>query len=288
MSPVAQTRSNDIIDFLTTLPNRAPSNRFLLHRFNKDAESIAVHNPVEGDTVLGAIACMEHDIPAMHKFHTLALNVSGRSSYALDNYGVSLTKSFFWQDALKIYYEAYQSNPSNLEALRYLINANYKLGIFSKAIEYLNKWDTLTTDKPLRLKDELLKANRFLETAPITENDISRVITVVTEELSETDIIIDAYRFNAIEDGSHTYLNYELEIKDKNTDICEIEFLIDTAITQKIDSMIMDYFCITFCHQSTETVIDSFEMVDESPISTHGKVIDFKKIEELIKDVEPL
>lgn len=287
MNPISQSKSNDIISVLSDLSVRSPSNRFKLRIYKRDAEAIAAHSPVEGYTVLGAIACMEHDFSAMHGYHKLAIDHSGRSIYALVNYAVSLSKSFLWKEALLVYEEAYRIDQTNIETLRFLINANFRSGFLSKATNYLDTWDKLCPAKPYQLKNSVLESRAFLSTLPVTEEDIIHVINVVADELSKTEAMENIFHFNSISEEGHRYINFEIECIDTASNLYELESMIDSVICESVDPRIMDYVVITICHPP-ETTINSFEMADEGCLSERGNFIDFKQIKDLIKDVEPL
>ena len=288
MVPAAQTKANEIIEVLSALPTRSKSNLFKLRQQKKDAEALLINNPEQGYTLLGAIACMTHDMPAMENYHTSAINYSGRSFYALTNYAISLTMSFLWNKSLVVYEEVYRENPSDLVAISNVIEACFRVGYTGKALEYLHKWNKLSPNEKFTMADDVSILNRAIANFSITEIDLHQAITVASEYLHETDQLIKRFRFTSVQVGASSFLNYEIVFKDCGVDICEIETQFDEIINCKIKTNIMNHLVFTFSCDYEETNFTSLEM----PASNNGvsgfDSIDFENIAKIISGVEPL
>lgn len=288
MYPLAQTKTNNIIAALIKLTSRSTSNRFKLRDFEREAKAIVDISPVEGYTVLGAIACMEHDNISMRKYHKIAIECSENSSYAIMNYGISLTLAFYWEEALTVYKEAFQKHPFSKDMLEFLISANYKLGLIEDTVALIAEWNKLSPTEKHHLEKSILDSREFLKTLPINQDHIRSLLANVASELTSTDIIMSGYRFNQIIEDEHRFLNCELIFQDPDTDISQVETSLENIISDKANNDLMEHFSITFCTREDNSSYDSFEMADESISREINQPISFDTIKDLIKDVEPL
>lgn len=115
MTPVAKTKSAEIIDKLNDLKIGDAGNYFLLQRFRAAAKAFLNDSPAAAYNVLGAIACLERNVDEMHRYHKYAITLSCNEVDQLCNYSSSLGRLGFVEESYDysvMAIEAYHSKPT--------------------------------------------------------------------------------------------------------------------------------------------------------------------------------
>jgi hypothetical protein len=246
-TPQTQTIFKGIVDVLESIKKRDRRQTFRFGRYKKQAEALLQVSPAQGYTLLGILACLEHDIEAMHLNHKRA--IAYHSSYeTLSNYSASLDKSCLWRASFDLALAASDAEPADKAALRFAMTCLSMSGKFSLAETLSARWAKVSKGEadPLAWVREGYQS--FCTRNNITEEDIQQMLDVVESTLSATDAIISSYASSFVSDNDgNQYLYYELTFQ-KDDDTFHYESLLDEAIsTARLHDNLKDkiIFCVT-------------------------------------------
>lgn len=147
-APLPKSKFSALIEELNKLAEeRASLPSLSLHRFKKEARSILKSNPAAGYLLLGILAGFEGNAEAMHRFHELAIELSGEDPQYRRNYTASLLNFRFLSEALTFARKVYENSNdpgAKLDALDTMIKAHDLLGEEDEFFKLCDEYQTLS------------------------------------------------------------------------------------------------------------------------------------------------
>lgn len=200
---------------LTSLYRRDVTQGIKLGKYKKHAQSMMKKDPVAANTLLGLLACLEHDMASMHEYHKKAIDLC-ESTFSLMYYAASLEKSCLWNESVRYALLALDYQQDNFQLLSAIIEIAPLTGRFSLLKRLLPQWEEANNCVPHHFHGhcetigEILSANGFLE------KDLKAVLTVIGDALSETDVILKKFRYDIVT-GRHdtSFVHFRLAISDQ-------------------------------------------------------------------------
>ena len=168
-----------------------------LARYKKNAQSMLKKDPVCAHTLLGVLACLEHDIEAMHACHKRAIEIS-ESCFSLVYYAVSLEMSCLWGESARYALLALDYDPANLKILEAIIKLTPLTGRFSLFKRILPQWQQANNgvQHPCSCDYEII--SETLAKHGLLEKDLKPLISCIGDALCETDIILKDFRYDIV------------------------------------------------------------------------------------------
>jgi len=182
---------------LSVLTRRAPSQGLHFTKYKKNAQSMLQQDPVCGNTLLGLLSCLEHDIEAMHAFHKKAIALS-ESCFSLVYYAVSLDKSCLWAESARHALLALDFDPANVKILEAIIKLAPLTGRFSLLKRILPQWQEASqgVQHPCHFDYEII--SDLLTRHGLLEKDLKPLIAGIGEVFSESSIILQDFRYDIV------------------------------------------------------------------------------------------
>jgi len=182
---------------LSMLTRRDITQGMKLVRHKKNAQSMLKKDPVCGNTLLGLLACLEHDMDAMHGYHKKAIE-HAESCFSLIYYAVSLEKSCLWSESTRFALLALDYDPGNLKILEAIIQLAPLTGRFSLFKRILPQWQEASSgvQHPYHCHYEIIVD--LLAKHGLLEKDLKPLVAAIGGALSETNIILQNFRYDII------------------------------------------------------------------------------------------
>ena len=279
---------------LNSLKRRDVTQGVKLARYKKSACSLMKKDPASASTLLGLVACLEHDLPSMHLYHKKAIELS-ESSFTLMFYAASLHKSCLWDESAKYLLSALDHEPANLHILDRAIQIVPLTGRFSLLNKLLEQRQELEQTAPhkapalpsLQHSDQV---SRILSRHGLQEKDLKAVISSIGDALSETDVILENFKYEVVvrEEPDHSFLHYRFMIPDLFVASHYEELVSDKLRTVDLHPRIFDAF--SFSMENTAYydlyVYMEKELADNLDTVRVPDPAKMKQIEELVEGVE--
>jgi hypothetical protein len=213
-SPQSQIEFMQAFSELNRLPRREP-NGFKLSPYKKTAQNLLKKDPVIGNTLLGLLACLEHDLPAMHEYHRRALD-EGESCFSLIYYAVSLEKSCLWGEAARFGLLALDLEPANLKILEAIIKLAPLTGRFSLFKRLLPQWQAANGGIPHGCHIDQEIVSDLLARHGLQEKDLKEILAGVGSALSETNVVLQDFRYEIVTRRREApFLHFRFAISDE-------------------------------------------------------------------------
>lgn len=184
-----------------------------LAKYKKSANSMIKKDPVSGHTLLGLIACLEHDIPAMHTHHARAIDIS-EACFTLMYYAISLQKSCLWNEAARYALMALDREPEDRKLLEAAIGIAPLTGRFSLLKRLASQWQAANDGAPHKSHGHLEIVGDTLARHGLVEKDLKTVLAAIGDALSETEVILHQYRYELIPQKESSFIHYRFILQD--------------------------------------------------------------------------
>ncbi|HBG07265.1 MAG: hypothetical protein A2075_04975 [Geobacteraceae bacterium GWC2_58_44] len=273
---------------LNCLSRRDITQGLKLAKFKKSAGSMLKKNPVAGNTLLGLIACLEHDIASMHDYHKRAVDGS-ESCFSLMYYALSLEKSCLWNESAKYALSALDQDPGNLKLLDAVIRIAPLTGRFSLLKRLLAQRRELGNGVPHHSAGDYEIVNGILCRNGLLEKDLKAVVSAIGDALAETDVILQKHDYELVtEKHDLSFIHYRFVIPDQF-----VASYYEDLIAAKLDTVachprIFDAFSYSVENSTVYELYNYMERELEESADTI-RVPDpdkMKLIEELVQGVE--
>lgn len=186
-----------------------------LEKYKKMAKSMFKKDPVSGNTLLGLIACLEHDIASMHLHHGNAIQL-GESCFSLMYYAISLEKSCLWGEAARYALLALDHEPQDRKLLDAVIGVAPLTGRFSLLKRLLSQWQEAHAGTPHPNHGHFQMVSDILSFNGLLEKDLKQVLAAVGEAFSETDAILQQYSYDLVpQKESPGFIHYRFILPDQ-------------------------------------------------------------------------
>jgi hypothetical protein len=246
----AKRKSNEIIEALSSLSFDDPNLQLSLMRIKREAGAVLRAEPAAYYSILGAIACLEKNLPAMHKNHLNSIKISPADYRYLAhlNYASSLSRVGLFPSAYEHSVAAFKECPTDVMVLNWLIDRSIFTGRISEAYHYL-KTNSLDGKHP-RAKD-IVFIESILRDANIHDDDIRPECERVFELLNEQAFCEWGFAWNVGERGASGILTYIFSIKNPRLNANEIQTFVDekiqnTKLNELVSFVILDNSVIDF------------------------------------------
>lgn len=284
----AQVEFTQLSHELNALSRRDITQGMKLAKYKKSAGSMLKKDPIAGNTLLGLIACLEHDITSMHAFHKAAISIS-ESCFSLMYYAASLEKSCLWNESARYAMFALDHEPNNLKLIDTVVRIAPLTGRFSLLKRLLTQRQQLTGGLPHCCDGDYEIILGILSKHGVLEKDLKDVVTAIGDALSETDVIVQNFQYDLVtESEERPFIHFRFQIPDQF-----VASYYEDLIAAKLESVpyhprILDAFSYSV-ENSTVYELYSFmekeleESADTIRVPDPDKM---KLIEELIEGVE--
>lgn len=200
---------------LAALSRRDVTQGYRLAKYKMTALSMLENDREVGNTFLGFIACMEHDLPAMHLYHKRAIEAK-ESSFSLMYYAASLDKSCFWNESVKYALLALDQEPANQRLLEVAIALAPLAGSFSLLKKLLSQRPLAGVGKPHPREGDAEVAAGILAKNYLLEKDLRAGLIAIGEALSETEVILERYQYDLVTEGDKAFIHYRFVVPENS------------------------------------------------------------------------
>lgn len=259
-----------------------------LAKYKKIANSMLKKDPVPAHTLSGLIACLEHDISSMHASHTKAIDLS-ETCFTLMYYAISLEKSCLWNESARYALMALDKAPEDRKLLDAAISLAPLTGRFSLLKRLLSQWQAVNNGvlHPSHGHFEII--NETLAGHGLLEKDLKVVIAAIGDAFSETDVILQQYRYDLVpQKEASSFIHYRFMLPDTL-----VASYYEDLISARLESLvchprIFDVFSFSVENAAVYELYDCMEKeLTESADTIRVPDPDqMKRIEELIAGVE--
>lgn len=273
---------------LSVLTRRAPSQGMHFTKYKKNAQTMLKLDPVCGNTLLGLLSCLEHDIDAMHAYHKKAIEQS-ESCFSLVYYAVSLEKSCLWAESARHVLAALDYDPGNLKILEAIIKLVPLTGRFSLFNRILPQWQDVSNgvQHPFGCDCEII--TDLLAKHGLLEKDLKPLIAGIGNALSETSIILQNFRYDIVTRRHDApFLHFRFAIPDEFVASYYEDLIADKLAAFECHPRVFDAFSWSI---ENKTVYQLYDCMDKELAESADtiRVPDpekMKLIEELVAGVE--
>ena len=258
-----------------------------LSRYKKAAQSLLKKDAVSGHALLGLVACLEHDIATMHVEHARAIELS-ESHLPLVYYALSLEKACLWSESAKYTLLALDRAPKDPKLLNAAIGIAPLTGRFSLLKKLLHQWQESHEGVRHPRQDDFETVNRILTRQGLAEQDLKPVLGAIGDAFSETDAILQEYRYELVSTKDSSFVHYRFVLPDSL-----VATYYEDQVAERLSGLachprIFDAFSFSV---ENGTIYELYDYMERELASSSDtiKVPDpekMKLIEELIKDVE--
>lgn len=215
MVTLSQIEFTQIIHELSTMPRRDITQGIKLAKYKKNACAMLKKDPVAANTLLGLVACLEHNLAAMHEHHKKAIGIS-ESCLSLMYYAVSLEKSCLWNESARYALSALDHDPDNPKVLEALIGIAPLTGRFSLLKRLLVHWQEINDGVAHRSHGHSEIISDILSRNGLLEKDLKAVVSAIGDALSETDVILHQFHYDLhTEKNDPAFIHYRFVVPDQ-------------------------------------------------------------------------
>jgi hypothetical protein len=273
---------------LSVLTRRDITQGAKLSRYKKTAQSMLKKDPVCANTLLGLLACLEHDLESMHNCHKAAIELS-ESCFSLIYYAVSLEKSCLWNESARFALLALDYDPNNLKILEAIIKLVPLTGRFALFKRLLPQWRAANNDVPHPWDCDYEVITDVLAKHGLLEKDLKPLVAAIGDAFSRTNIILQDFRYDIITRRHDApFLHFRFAIPDE---------FVASYYEDLIDAKLAELFCHPRLSDAfswsveSATVYKLYDYMDKELEESADtiRVPDpekMKQIEELIQGVE--
>ena len=288
MVTLSQIEFTRITHELKTISRRDITQGIKLAKFKKSACGMLKKDPAAANTLLGLVACLEHDMAGMHEYHKKAIGTF-ESCISLMYYSVSLEQSCLWNESARYALSALDHDPDNRKVLDSLINLAPLTGRFSLLKRLLLHWQEVNDGAPHKSHGDCEIVGDILSRNGLLEKDLKVVVTAIGDALSETDVILRKFHSDRVmERNDPAFIHYRFVVPDQF-----VASYYEDLISARLDSLqchprIFDAFSFSV---ENSTVHELYACMDKELDDSADtiRVPDpekMKLIEELVEGVE--
>ena len=202
-TPAPATTASRLVDRLRSVVLVDEPDDLVLRRIEREAQGLMAADAVGAHTALGVLASLRGSAEDVRYHNDIALQQSGRSADALNNYSVCLLQIGEAVEAVEFAREASQRAPDNDVVLRQSILAAIESAHFREARDLCARWATLFPDRPVPYESPArglagavergaFREESARETLRIAQEirntaNVRRVETAVVEDCTEPD-----------------------------------------------------------------------------------------------------
>lgn len=259
-----------------------------LAKYRKLANSMLKKDAVSGHTLLGMVACLEHDIPAMHAHHADAIELSD-SCFTVMYYALSLEKSCLWSDAAKYALLALDHEPNDPKLLNAAIRIAPLTGRFSLLKRLLLQWQSSHEDIQHPSAGHFDTVNDTLLKNGLLEKDLKFLLAAIGDAFSETDAILQQFRYELVpRKDLSSFIHYRFVLPDSLVASYYEDLIADKLRSAACHPRIFDVFSFSVENDAVYELYDCMEQelvhsADTIRVPDPDKM---KLIEELVAGVE--
>ena len=211
----SQVEFTQIVHELKKVSRRDITQGIKLAKFKKSAHAMLKKDPAAANTLLGLVACLEHDIAGMHDRHKKAVGIL-ESCLTLMYYAASLEKSCLWNESARYALSALDHDPDNPQILDALIGIAPLTGRFSLLKRLLVHWQEISHGVAHKSEDDCEIIRGILSSNGLQEKDLKVVISAIGDVLSETDVILHRFRYDLhTEKNDPAFIHYRFVVPDQ-------------------------------------------------------------------------
>ena len=284
----AQVEFTQLYDELSKLTRRDITQGIKLAKYKKSAGSMLKKDPVCGNTLLGLIACLEHDIAAMHHPHKKAIELS-ESCFTLMDYAVSLEKSCLWNESVRYALSALDQDPQNLKLLDAIIRVAPLTGRFSLLKRMVAQREQAVEGVPHPFRGHSEVVSEILSRNGLLEKELKELVTAIGIALSETDLILHKFSYDFVTESQQpSFIHYRFVIPDQFVASYYEDLIAGKLDEQTFHPRIFEAFSYSVENSTVYQLYDYMEKELEASSDTI-RVPDpekMKLIEELVQGVE--
>lgn len=258
-----------------------------LAKYKKAAQSLLKSDAVSGHVLLGLVACLEHDIAAMHAQHAEAIGLSD-SHLTLMYYALSLDKSCLWNDSAKYALLALDRAPQDPKLLNAAIGIAPLTGRFSLLNKLLSQWQESHEGVRHPRQDDFETVTRILAGQGLAEQDLKVMLGAISKAFCETDVILQQYSYELVSGKASSFIHYRFVLPDTLVASYYEDLITERLATTTCHPRIFDVFSFSV---ENETMYELYDFMERELANSADtiKVPDpekMKLIEELVKGVE--
>lgn len=184
-----------------------------LSKYKKIANAMLKKDPVSGYTLLGLVACLEHDIASMHAHHARAIEIS-ESCFTLMYYAMSLEKSCLWSEAAKYALRALDQQPEEEKLLNAAIGIAPLTGRFSLLKRLVSQWQASHGGAPHPGLGHFEIVTETLAFHGLLEKDLKTVLAAIGEAFCQSDAVLLQYRYDLVPQKEGAIIHYRFILPD--------------------------------------------------------------------------
>jgi len=287
MVSLSQVEFAQLSEELSSLSRRDVTQGLKLAKYKKSATSMLREDPAAGNSLLGLVACLEHDSAAMHAYHKKAIEISD-SGFTLMSYAASLKISCLWNESARYSLFALDHHPENHQLLDDIIAIAPLTGRFSLLKRLVAQWQQANNGAihPAHRDAEII--GEILSNNGLLEKDLKAVVTAIGDALSETDLTLHKFRYDLVTEQTAPFIHYIFVIPDQF-----VASYYEDLIAAKLDALschprTFDAFSFSVENSTVYELYDCMDKELEQSAETI-RVPDpdkMKLIEELVQGVE--
>lgn len=210
--PTAATKGAELIKRLNSITLGAELDDLVLRRIDLEARRMMTADPVEANTVLGAVASLEGRTGDVRKHFEIALQQSGNSAEVYCNYSSALRNLGETIESFDLAKQASRRAPDDPGVLRYVIAAALQAAHFREASSLRDQLGKLSPDRPE--PDEQLAAllGDAVDRGVFREESVQEVLRIVHEILKAERIRQLGYSTLVAEAGCSDSFLYKIQV----------------------------------------------------------------------------
>jgi hypothetical protein len=273
---------------LSVLSQRDSTQGTRLAKYKKNATSMLKNDPICANTLLGLVACLEHDLESMHACHKKAIGLS-ESCLSLIYYAASLEKACLWNESARYALLALDYDPGNLKVLDSIIKLAPLTGRFSLFKRLLPQWQQANNGVPHPYQGHYEIISDLLAQHGLLEKDLKPLVTAIGDALSETKIILQKFQYDIVtRKHDAPFIHFRFVIPDEFVSSYYEDLLDDKLATLACHPRLFDAFSLSVENATLYQLYQCMDKELEESADTI-RVPDpdkMKLIEELIEGVE--
>lgn len=258
-----------------------------LARYKNAAQSLLKNDAVSGHALLGLAACLEHDIDTMHAQYARAIELS-ESHLTLMYYALALEKSCLWSESAKYALLALDRAPKDPKLLNAAIGIAPLTGRFSLLNKLLSQWRESHEGVRHPRQGDFGTVTQTLASQGLAEQDLKVVLAAIGTAFSETDVILQQYRYELVPGKDTSFIHFSFVLPDSLVASYYEDLVTERLSTLPWHPRIFDVFSFSVENETVYELYDCMERelaysADTIKVPGPEKM---KLIEELVKGVE--
>jgi len=253
--PIAKSSSDDILDRLNEILRSGQTPTELeLARYKKEARKLLSTQPLNGNIMLGALACLECDVDKMNKYHLAALAIDPNNFSALRNYAASLANIGNYPESLKYTVRAYKSRPGSPELLSRAVSVSVYAGHIREALDWLEQWQRENPDEEHEAAELVRDLAAFAKELAISDSQMESVIKTGIQTINEYGIYSHGVSLRLVEDDESEWLSYVINVERDVDEVVNLNIELAERIAAAIQDEPISGFVLRYTTRRREAV----------------------------------